>query len=242
MYNIRDGRRYCMKLKKGYNMIIDTYKSINDNIQNIVKDVVDNMPKSVPCRVEEVKKNRVKVSRLGKNSNITGYVDNVPIVRCNSFAYPIKKGDIGVLLAIDYSARSYVTNSLIPPKTLTKATNGAGYLYLPLAPDDTNFTESNDTFELYSLNGENSIKIHNDSITITDTNKNNIVFDDKGVLIEDTNSNTITASSDGVVVEDANGNTITTSSSGVKIEDANGNVFEMGSSSVKINSNLEVLQ
>ena len=213
---------------------IDTYQSINNNIANKINNALKSLPKSQPCRVEEVKGNKVKVARMLENDNTIGYADDVPIIRPIYFAYPVKQGDLGLLIASNYSVKSYIRDYNTPPKNMPENSNGSGYLFLPLAPDNIDFNQDTEgkSFEIYSLDGKTSIIINDDKIEIKDNasgddegDNNNILIDKNGINILDTNKNNIVMSSDGTV-----------------IEDKNGNVIEMGTTSVKINNNLEVLQ
>ena len=165
-------------------------------------------------------------------------------------------------------SESYIKDYNTPPKNMPENSNGSGYLFLPLAPDNIDFNQDTEgkSFEIYSLDGKTSIIINDDKIeikdnasgddegdnnnilidengiNITDTNKNNILLNSDGISITDTNENNIIFNSDGISITDKNDNKITLSNSGTKIEDKNGNVIEMGTTSVKINNNLEVLQ
>ena len=213
---------------------IDTYQSINNNIANQINNALKSLPKSEPCKVEEVKGNKVKVARMLENNNVIGYTDNVPIIRPIYFTYPIKQGDVGLLIASNYPVSNYVKDSNTPPKNMPENANGSGYLFLPLAPDNLDFIQDAEgkAFEIYSLDGKTSIIIDDDKIQIKDNasgddegDNNNILIDKNGINILDTNKNNIVMSSDGTV-----------------IEAKNGNVIEMGTTSVKINNNLEVLQ
>lgn len=209
---------------------IDTYQSINNNIAKQINNALKRLPKSQACKVEEVKGNKVKVSRMLENNNTIGYTDNVPIIRPIYFTYPIKQGDLGLLITSNYPVKSYIKDYNTPPKNMPENSNGEGYLFLPLAPDNIDFIQDKEgkSFEIYSLDGKTSIIINDDKIEIKDNASdegNNILIDENGINITDTNKNNIILSSDGT-----------------KIEDKNGNVFEMGSSSVKINNNFEVLQ
>lgn len=209
---------------------IDTYQSINNNIAKQINNALKRLPKSQVCKVEEVKGNKVKVSRMLENNNTIGYTDNVPIIRPIYFSYPIKQGDLGLLITSNYPVKSYIKDYNTPPKNMPENSNGQGYLFLPLAPDNIDFIQDEEgkSFEIYSLDGKTSIIINDDKIEIKDNASdegNNILIDENGINITDTNKNNITLSSNGT-----------------KIEDKNGNVFEMGSSSVKINNNFEVLQ
>ena len=230
---------------------IDTYQSINNNIANQINNALKSLPKSEPCKVEEVKGNKVKVARMLENDNVIGYTDNVPIIRPIYFTYPIKQGDVGLLIASNYPVSNYVKDSNTPPKNMPENANGSGYLFLPLAPDDLDFIQNTEgkAFEIYSLDGKTSIIIDDDKIQIKDNasgddegDNNNILIDENGINITDTNKNNIVLNADGISITDTNENNITLSSSGTKIEDKNGNVIEMGTTSVKINNNLEVLQ
>lgn len=230
---------------------IDTYQSINNNIASQINNALKSLPKSEPCKVEEVKGNKVKVARMLENDNVIGYADNVPVIRPIYFTYPIKQNDVGLLIASNYPCESYIKDSNTPPKNMPENANGSGYLFLPLAPDNLDFIQDTEgkTFEIYSLDGKTSIIIDDDKIQIKDNasgddegDNNNILIDENGINILDTNKNNIVMNSDGISITDVNENKITLSSSGTKIEDKNGNVFEMGSTSVKINNNLEVLQ
>ena len=209
---------------------IDTYQSINNNIAKQINNALKRLPKSQACKVEEVKGNKVKVSRMLENNNTIGYTDNVPIIRPIYFTYPIKQGDLGLLITSNYPVESYIKDYNTPPKNMAENSNGEGYLFLPLAPDNIDFIQDKEgkSFEIYSLDGKTSITINDDKIEIKDNASdegNNILIDENGINITDINKNNITLSSNGT-----------------KIEDKNGNVFEMGSSSVKINNNFEVLQ
>lgn len=213
-----------------FNNKIDTYQSINNNIAKQINNALKRLPKSQVCKVEEVKGNKVKVSRMLENNNTIGYTDNVPIIRPIYFSYPIKQGDLGLLITSNYPVKSYIKDYNTPPKNMPENSNGEGYLFLPLAPDNIDFIQDKEgkSFEIYSLDGKTSIIINDDKIEIKDNASdegNNILIDENGINITDTNKNNITLSSNGT-----------------KIEDKNGNVFEMGSSSVKINNNFEVLQ
>ena len=209
---------------------IDTYQSINNNIAKQINNALKRLPKSQACKVEEVKGNKVKVYRMLENNNTIGYTDNVPIIRPIYFTYPIKQGDLGLLITSNYPVKSYIKDYNTPPKNMPENSNGEGYLFLPLAPDNIDFIQDKEgkSFEIYSLDGKTSITINDDKIEIKDNASdegNNILIDENGINITDTNKNNIILSSDGT-----------------KIEDKNGNIFEMGSSSVKINNNFEVLQ
>ena len=60
---------------------IDAYQSINNNIAKPINNALKWLPKSQVCKVEEVKGNKVKVSRMLENNNTIGYTDDVPIIR-----------------------------------------------------------------------------------------------------------------------------------------------------------------
>ncbi|WP_157148021.1 hypothetical protein [Brachyspira pilosicoli] len=209
---------------------IDTYQSINNNIAKQINNALKRLPKSQVCKVEEVKGNKVKVSRMLENNNTIGYTDDVPIIRPIYFTYPIKQGDLGLLITSNYPVESYIKDYNTPPKNMPENSNGEGYLFLPLAPDNIDFIQDKEgkSFEIYSLDGKTSIIINDDKIEIKDNASdegNNILIDENGINITDTNKNNIILDADGT-----------------KIEDKNGNIFKMGSSSVKINNNFEVLQ
>lgn len=213
-----------------FNNKIDTYQSINNNIAKQINNALKRLPKSQVCKVEEVKGNKVKVSRMLENNNTIGYTDDVPIIRHIYFTYPIKQGDLGLLITSNYPVESYIKDYNTHPKNMPENSNGQGYLFLPLAPDNIDFIQDKEgkSFEIYSLDGKTSIIINDDKIEIKDNASdegNNILIDENGINITDTNKNNIILDADGT-----------------KIEDKNGNLFEMGSSSVKINNNFEVLQ
>ncbi|WP_288550766.1 hypothetical protein [uncultured Brachyspira sp.] len=213
-----------------FNNKLDTYQSINNNIAKQINNALKRLPKSQVCKVEEVKGNKVKVSRMLENNNTIGYTDDVPIIRPIYFTYPIKQGDLGLLITSNYPVKSYIKDYNTPPKNMPENSNGEGYLFLPLAPDNIDFIQDKEgkSFEIYSLDGKTSIIINDDKIEIKDNASdegNNISIDENGINITDTNKNNILLNADGT-----------------KIEDKNGNLFEMGSSSVKINNNFEVLQ
>ena len=234
---------------------VNTYSSINKYLQRVVNEAINLLPKSLPCRVLEVNGNKVKVERLLKNNNIIGFVDNVPIVRAIYYSYPIKAGDLGVLIPSDYPVVNYVDNDLLPAKEMRTNSDGMGYMFFPLAPTKTDFVQDNEAFEVYSLDGLTSIVIDNEKIeikddageedtnnilidtagiSIADVNKNKITFTETGIDIIDLNENTININENGITITDANSNKITLSSSGIVAEDANGNKIETTSSAVNI--------
>lgn len=226
---------------------VNTFSSVNQYITDKINEALCLLPKSQPCKVEEVKGNKVKVSRMLDNGNKIGYADDVPIIRPIYFSYPIKQGDLGILITSNYPAESYIKDINTAPKNMPENTNGSGYLFLPLAPDEIDFVQDTEgkAFEIYSLDGKTSIIIDDDKIEIKDNDEddsNSILIDENGISITDINKNNIVLNSDGISIKDSNENTITLSNSGTVLEDKNGNVIEMGSSSVKINNNLEVLQ
>ncbi len=149
---------------------IDTYQSINNNIAKQINNALKRLPKSQVCKVEEVKGNKVKVSRMLENNNTIGYTDNVPIIRPIYFTYPIKQGDLGLLITSNYPVESYIKDYNTPPKNMAENSNGQGYLFLPLAPDNIDFIQDKEgkSFEIYSLDGKTSIIINDDKIEIKD--------------------------------------------------------------------------
>ena len=192
-----------------FNNKIDTYQSINNNIAKQINNALKRLPKSQVCKVEEVKGNKVKVSRMLENNNTIGYTDNVPIIRPIYFTYPIKQGDLGLLITSNYPVKSYIKDYNTPPKNMAENSNGEGYLFLPLAPDNIDFIQDKEgkSFEIYSLDGKTSITINDDKIEIKDNASdegNNILIDENGINITDTNKNNITLSSDGTKIEDKN--------------------------------------
>lgn len=124
-----------------FNNKIDTYQSINNNIAKQINNTLKRLPKSQVCKVEEVKGNKVKVSRMLENNNTIGYTDNVPIIRPIYFTYPIKQGDLGLLITSNYPVKSYIKDYNTPPKNMPENSNGEGYLFLPLAPDNIDFIQ-----------------------------------------------------------------------------------------------------
>lgn len=230
---------------------VNSFSSINKLISDKINEALAIIPKSQPCKVEEVKGNKVKVARMLDNNNKIGYVSDVPIVRPIYFTYPIKKGDLGILIISNYPVESYIKDINTSPKNMPENANGSGYLFLPLAPDEIDFIQDKEgkAFEIYSLDGKTSIITDDDKIEIKDNasgddegDNNNILIDKNGINITDANKNNILLNADGISIKDANENNIILSNNGVKIEDKNGNIFEMGSTSIKINNNLEVLQ
>lgn len=237
----------------------DTYHNVERRINTLISQAVSNLPKSMPCKVAEVKGNVVKVQRMLLNNNIIGFVDNVPIVRSVYGGYPVQVGDLGILFTCDYPVSSYVENSNLPASEMKLNSNGAGYLFLPLAPIDKDLVKDNNAYEFYSIDGTTSFIIDNDKVVIKDSDNNEILIDSNGIKLLDTNNNTIELTSNGIKINDSNNNVMEFTSSGAVITDSNNNNIELGSSgititdsnnntvalsgaSVKINNNLEVLQ
>lgn len=234
---------------------VNTYSSINKYLQRVVNETINLLPKSLPCRVLEVNGNKVKVERLLKNNNIIGFVDNVPIVRAIYYSYPIKAGDLGVLIPSDYPVVNYVDNNLLPAKEMRTNSDGMGYMFFPLAPTQTDFVQDNEAFEIYSLDGFTNLTIDNDKlefkdnageedtnnilidtagISIGDVNKNKITFTETGIDIIDVNENTININKDGINILDLNENNIVLNKDGIKITCANGNKITLSSNGVLV--------
>ena len=82
----------------------------------------------------------------------------------------------------------------------------------------------------------NSILIDSEGINITDANNNNVLLDSEGINITDANNNNVLLDSQGINITDANNNTIKMANSGVTIQDANGNKIDLGASGININN------
>ena len=130
-----------------FNNKLDTYQSINNNIAKQINNALKRLPKSQACKVEEVKGNKVKVSRMLENNNTIGYTDNVPIICPIYFTYPIKQGDLGLLITSNYPVESYIKDYNTPPKNMAENSNGQGYLFLPLAPDNIDFIQETENIQ-----------------------------------------------------------------------------------------------
>lgn len=200
----------------------DTVRNIENRIDTLINQAINNLPKSLPCRVESVEKNVLKAVRLINTGNVIGFVDSIPIIRSIYSTYPIKKGDIGVLITCDYPISSYIENSKLNESEMLLNSNGAGYMFLPLASNDVDLIDSVDGFEFHSINNEAVVKINDDNIEIKYKDSSILIKDD--ILIENKENN--------IIIND----------SGISIECKNGNVIELGTSSVKINGNLEIMQ
>lgn len=208
--------------------------SLLSRVNKIVEEKIRALPKSILVRVVLVKKNTVNVSSIDLKASTPTIISNVPIMRPIYNHYPIKIGDIGVCLTIDYSVEPLLKNSKTPKKPLQKNAEGSGYFFFPFASLDNDMATDTMANEMYSLDGKTQFIIDNLKVELRDRFNNDIVVDEKGIKITDANKNEIVINSEGIKITDLNKNEAVLDSSGAQIEDANSNKVEMASSGIKI--------
>ena len=139
-------------------------------------------------------------------------------------------------------AQSYIFTYFGAPETET--------LKLEISQNNTIDLVGGQDGNAYKINideqGNISININNESITISlntndgisfkDSNNNSILIDSEGINITDANNNNVLLDSQGINITDANNNTIKMANSGVTIQDANGNKIDLSASGIDINN------
>ena len=214
-------------------------KNPTTSLLNKVKDMIDGaikvLPKSIIVRVVKVNKNTVDVVNVDLKLTTQAIIKNVPIMRSIYGRYPIKIGDIGICLTVDFGVEPLLKNSKIPKIALQRNADGGGYFFFPFASLDNDLVSS-DTManELYSLDGQTQLIIDNKKTELSDRFNNDILVDSKGIAITDCNKNEIVIDSKGLKITDCNKNEVVIDSKGLKITDCNKNEVELGSSGIVI--------
>lgn len=229
----------------------NAYNNILNQVDKMIDEAIRSLPKSIIVRVVNAKKNTVDVVNIDLKATMPSILTNIPIVRPIYNHYPVKIGDIGVCLTVDYAVEPLLKNSKILKQALQKNANGSGYLFFPFASLDNDMSTDFMANEMYSLDGKtqyiidnlktelkdrfnNDILIDNNGIKITDTNKNEITINSQGITINDLNKNNATLDNNGIKITDANNNNIEMASAGITIKDANGNSAELSSSGITL--------
>ena len=229
----------------------NAYNNILNQVDKMIDEAIRSLPKSIVVRVVNAKKNTVDVVNIDLKATMPSILTNIPIIRPIYNHYPVKIGDIGVCLTVDYAVEPLLKNSKILKQALQKNANGSGYLFFPFASLDNDMSTDFMANEMYSLDGKtqyiidnlktelkdrfnNDIVIDAKGIKITDTNKNEITINSQGITINDLNKNNATLDNNGITITDANNNNIEMASSGINIKDANGNSAELASSGITL--------
>lgn len=220
---------------------LNAYDSLLSRVNKMIEEAMRSRPHSIIARVVSVKENTVDLSNIDLKASNPAIIKNVPIMRPIYNHYPIKVGDVGVCLTIDYSVEPILKNSKLVKNALQENANGGGYFFFPIASDDVDFASDTMANEMYSLDGNTQYIIDNEKTELTDRFNNDILIDINGVKIVDSNNNKIVISKDGVKVVDLNNNEIEMTASGVVIKN-NSCQIEMTASGVNINNGaLEIM-
>lgn len=220
---------------------LNAYDSLLSRVNKMIEEAMRSRPHSIIARVVSVNKNTVDLSNIDLKASNPAIIKNVPIMRPIYNHYPVKVGDVGVCLTIDYSVEPILKNSKLVKKALQENANGSGYFFFPIASDDVDFASDTMANEMYSLDGNTQYIIDNEKTELTDRFNNDILIDMNGVKIVDSNNNEIVISKEGISITDLNNNTIEMSASGVVIKN-NSCQIEMSASGVNINNGaLEIM-
>jgi hypothetical protein len=220
---------------------LNAYDSLLSRVNKMIAETMRSRPHSIIARVVSVNKNTVDLSNIDLKASNPAIIKNVPIMRPIYNHYPVKVGDVGVCLTIDYSVEPILKNSKLVKKALQENANGGGYFFFPIASDDVDFASDTMANEMYSLDGNTQYIIDNEKTELTDRFNNDILIDKDGVKVVDSNNNKIVISKDGVKIVDSNNNEIEMSASGVVIKN-NSCQIEMSASGVNINNGaLEIM-
>lgn len=219
----------------------NAYNNILNQVDKMIDEAIRSLPKSIIVRVVNAKKNTVDVVNIDLKATTPSILTNIPIIRPIYNHYPVKIGDIGVCLTVDYAIEPLLKNSKILKQALQKNANGSGYLFFPFASLDNDMATDFMANEMYSLDGKTQYIIDNLKTELKDRFNNDIVIDAKGIKITDTNKNEITINSQGITLKDASGNTFETSSTSVTIKNSSCKI-ELGPAGVNINNGaLEIM-
>lgn len=222
----------------------NAYNNILNQVDKMIDEAIRSLPKSIIVRVVNAKKNTVDVVNIDLKATMPSILTNIPIIRPIYNHYPVKIGDIGVCLTVDYAVEPLLKNSKILKQALQKNANGSGYLFFPFASLDNDMSTDFMANEMYSLDGKTQYIIDNLKTELKDRFNNDIVIDAKGIKITDTNKNEITINNQGITINDLNKNNATLDNNGIKITDLNKNTAELSSSGIKItdanNNNIEM--
>lgn len=183
--------------------LINTYGALLSKVDARIKNAISLLPKSTIAKVVAVKKNTVKVASVELSLNQQAFLNDVPIIRPIYNHYPVKVGDLGILLTCDYAVSQFVKNSQLNKKKLQRNTNGGGYLFFPIASNDNDFASDTMANEMYSLDGKTFLSIDNEQVKIKDKFENEIIINSDGINITDSNKNKIEFTSSGINI---NGN------------------------------------
>ena len=221
--------------------VINTTSSLFNKVNRMIEEAIRVLPKSIIVKVVNVKKNTVDVSNLDLKATTQTIITNIPIIRPIYNHYPVKIGDLGICLTVDYSVEPFIKNSKITKQALQKNTNGSGYLFFPISSLDNDFATDTMANEMYSLDGKTQFIIDNQKVELKDKNNNDILIDNNGIKITDANSNEVVLDNNGIKITDANSNSIEMSSSAVAIKNSSCKI-ELGSAGVNINNGaLEIM-
>lgn len=212
----------------------NAYNNILNQVDKMIDEAIRSLPKSIVVRVVNAKKNTVDVINIDLKATMPSILTNIPIIRPIYNHYPVKIGDIGVCLTVDYAVEPLLKNSKILKQALQKNANGSGYLFFPFASLDNDMATDFMANEMYSLDGKTQFIIDNLKTELKDRFNNDIVIDAKGIKIADTNKNEITINNQGITINDLNKNNATLDNQGIKITDANNNNIEMASAGITI--------
>lgn len=212
----------------------NAYNNILNQVDKMIDEAIRSLPKSIIVRVVNAKKNTVDVVNIDLKATMPSILTNIPIIRPIYNHYPVKIGDIGVCLTVDYAVEPLLKNSKILKQALQKNANGSGYLFFPFASLDNDMSTDFMANEMYSLDGKTQYIIDNLKTELKDRFNNDIVIDAKGIKITDTNKNEITINNQGITINDLNKNNATLDNNGIKITDANNNNIEMASAGITI--------
>lgn len=207
---------------------VDTYSSIRKMIDIKIREALASIPKSTIARVVVATKNTVSCKRVELTGTIDAILTEIPIIRPYYNHYPVKTGDLGVLIPCSVGLDKFVKTAMIPTKKLEDNTNGSGYMFFPLCSKDLDFASDPMANEMYSLDGQSKIILDIKQILLNDKFQNKVSLEATGITIQDLSQNSIKMSASGLTIKDSSQNTIECSASGITIKDSKGNTIEMG--------------
>lgn len=209
-------------------MGVDIYSSIRKMIDIKIREALSSIPRTAIGRVVVATKNTVSCKRVELTGTLDSILTNIPIIRPYYNHYPVKTGDIGVLIPSDVSLDTFVKTAVVPTKKLEDNVKGSGYMFFPLASKDLDFAKDPMANEMYSIDGQSKILLDIKQILLNDKFQNKVSLEATGITIQDLSQNSIKMTMSGFTIKDSSQNTIECKASGITIKDSKGNTIEMG--------------
>lgn len=203
-------------------------------IKREIEQYANAQPISFPCQVIASNIDTVNIKTIAPVLGVSDVIlTKIPVVKSKYFNIPLTPGDIGICIGTSFLIDSLINQNMPTIIKPIKATKGSGLIFVPLCTPTTDYAKQNDT-QLFSMDGQTSITLNAQGITIKDINQNTTELGPTGITITDVNQNKVEMGSSGITITDVNQNKVEMGSSGITMGDAAGNKVEVTSSGVTI--------